>query len=81
MDDIIGARRKAATFARAYLGKKITCRQFMDSFSDMKDDEMIDELIDLIEHEPKRGGFMGISEKEWQQYQTSINDLIDQLEK
>ena len=54
MCDIIEARRKAATIARAYLEKKITWRQFTDSFSDIQNDEMIDELIDLIEHEPKQ---------------------------
>ena len=53
----------------------------MDDTADFRDDELIDELVDLIEHEPKRGGFMGVTEKEWYEYQQSIQDAIAVLEK
>lgn len=53
----------------------------MNDTADFKNDKLIDKLIDLIEHEPKRGGFMGLNEKEWQKYQSSIQDAIAELEK
>jgi hypothetical protein len=53
----------------------------MDETADFRDDELIDDLVDLIEHEPKLGGFMGISEKEWYEYQQSIQDTVAMLEK
>ncbi len=59
---------------------KITWQPFMDSFVSSKNDKTVDELIDLIEHEPKRGGFMGLSEKERTAYRTSIRRIIEQLE-
>jgi hypothetical protein len=40
---------------------------------------LIDELVDMIEHEPKRGGFMGVSEAEWKRYEDRINTLIKVL--
>lgn len=74
-------RRQAACIARSYLDKKLTWQQFMDDTADFRDDELIDELVDLIEHEPKRGGFMGVTEKEWYEYQLAIQDSIAMLKK
>lgn len=75
------ARRLAATLARSYLDRRITWRQFMDQAAIIENDKIIDELIDLIEHEPKHGGFMGANEEEWFQYQHAIQNLIKKLEK
>lgn len=62
---ITDKRKQAAAIARAYQQKTITWQKFMDETAYFKDDDLIDELVDLIEHEPKRGGFMGVNEKEW----------------
>ena len=43
-------------------------------------DELIDELVDLIEHELQRGGFLGVSEKNWKQYEERIQQLIIELQ-
>jgi hypothetical protein len=79
-NNIIEARHKVATIARSYIEKKISWQQFMDSVDELSDDALIAELVDLIEHEPKRGGFMGVNESQWQNYQQSIQDIISQLE-
>ena len=78
---ITDKRRQSAVIAHAYIEKKITWQQFMDETANFRDDELIDELVDLIEHEPKRGGFMGVNEKEWYEYRQSIRDAIAVLEK
>jgi len=81
MNNDINDRKRAAALGRAYQEKKIAWQQFMDETADFRDDDLIEELIDLIEHEPKRGGLMGASEKEWFEYQRAIWDTIATLEK
>jgi hypothetical protein len=44
------------------------------------EDELIREVVDLIEHEPKRGGFLGVNEKHWAQYQSQLYSAIAALE-
>jgi len=42
-------------------------------------DELIGQLIDLLEHEPKRGGFLGVSVEDHQKYMRKVQDLIHVL--
>jgi hypothetical protein len=42
-------------------------------------DELIVELVDLIEHEPKVGGFLGTSAKEHAEYMARAHEIITQL--
>jgi len=72
-------RQRAAEGARAYLSGKLSWEQFMDLFAESKD-ELISDLVDLIEHEPKRGGFLGVNEKQWAQYQSQLSAAIAALE-
>jgi len=72
-------RQRAADAARAYLLKEIAWQAFIDEFDESKD-PLIMELVDLVEHEPKRGGILGASEEEWEQYQASIKYMITELE-
>lgn len=72
-------RHHAAAFARAYLEKKISWDTFMEEFSDSSD-ETIQELVDLIEHEPKIGGFFGANAVEWGHYQSALAEVIVLLE-
>lgn len=51
----------------------------MEEFAGSRDKE-IQELVDLIEHEPKVGGFLGIDAVEWGQYQSAVAELIIALE-
>ncbi len=43
-------------------------------------DSDIKELLDLIEHEPQRGGLLGCSPSEHDRHSSSIHDLILRLE-
>lgn len=79
-DSPISQRRlRAAAAARAYLEKKISWDTFMEEFSDSTD-ESIQELVDLIEHEPKIGGFLGANAVEWSRYQSTLAEVITLLE-
>ena len=72
-------RLRAAIAARAYLEKRISWDKFMEEFAGSKD-EKVQELVDLIEHEPKVGGFLGVNAIEWGQYQSAIAEVIVALE-
>lgn len=39
-------------------------------------DELVAELVDLIGHEPKVGGFLGISAKEHARYMAKVHKII-----
>lgn len=71
-------RHRAADAARDYLAQKISLDEFMREFEEIEDTP-IAILVDLIEHEPKRGGFLGLSEKEWELYQSQLNQTIEAL--
>jgi hypothetical protein len=44
-------------------------------------DEDISKLVDLITHEPKSGGFLGVKQSVHDRYMTKIWCLIEKLEK
>jgi hypothetical protein len=50
----------------------------MDEFGEAKDDRIWD-LVDLIEHEPARGGLRGIGEKAWSEYEEQLDRAIRAL--
>ncbi len=75
------ARHRVAKMAKSYLQGHTSLRNFMDETADFEGDSLIDELVDLIEHEPKHGGFMGLNEKEWLEYRRSVENTIQALEK
>ena len=45
----------------------ITWHDFMDEFGEHTD-PLISELVDLVEHEPKQGGFLGANARDWATY-------------
>lgn len=68
-------RRRAAERAREVLEGSVNAEAFREEFADVED-RAVAELIDLMEHEPVRGGIMGCGEAAWRNYQRSIRDLI-----
>ena len=78
-DEIASIRRRAANAARSLDGTQGTARAFMNEFYGCRD-RLVEELVDLIEHEPKRGGFMGAGEVEWSDYRRHIAEAIAALE-
>ena len=73
-------RIKIAALARKFYAKEITFSDFLAETPEQDQDDLIDELVDLIEHEPKRGGIFGINDKEHKQYINKIFQLIERLE-
>jgi hypothetical protein len=77
--DIQTLRREAAAAGCAVMANTLSYDEFMQRFADY-DDELISDLVDLIEHETKRGGFLGVGEKHWAQYQSQIASAVAALE-
>jgi hypothetical protein len=72
-------RKLVASLAKKLYAGEITFDEFLLGTPEDDSDEEISELIDLIEHEPKRGGFMGVSPKKHDNYIEKINKLIKDL--
>ena len=52
---------------------------FMLAAPEDTEDEEVAELIDLIEHEPKRGGFLGASPEEHDRHMARIRELASSI--
>lgn len=73
-------RRLAATAGRKYMAEELSWDSFIQEFS-ASEDELISDLVDIIEHEPKKGGFMCVSEAKWGEYRSRISNAIEALER
>lgn len=70
-------RAQVAVQAQAVIDGRLKYWDFVDALPPETDqDELIAELIDLIEHEPKVGGFLGASGKEHAKYMARAHELI-----
>jgi hypothetical protein len=61
--------------AERYLAGQLSFADFMDAAPEGFEDEEVAELVDLIEHEPKRGGFLGVSLDEHDRHMARIREL------
>jgi hypothetical protein len=77
--DITSERRRAASMARDVIAGRLDWDAFMNEWGE-SEDELISEVCDLLEHEPKRGGFLGANEKSWQEYETIRQIALARLE-
>ena len=77
--DTRSLRREAAAAGRAVLANTLTYDEFMGLFAE-SDDEMVSDLVYLLEHEPRRGGFPGVNEPDWAQYQSQLTEALIALE-
>jgi hypothetical protein len=70
---------KVAVEPCSYLRGELSWERFIDDFGEPKDD-LVGDLVDLIEHEPKKGWFLGLNDKDWATYQAKVNETIHALE-
>lgn len=71
--------KQAAKDARAFVAGEITWDKFIVVYGETHN-EAIATLVDIIEHEPKRGGFLGLNEDNWLAYEESRENAIRALE-
>ncbi len=71
-------RLSASDTALAYLNGQLSWDAAISAFSDA-DDPLIIELFELIEHEPQRGGILGVSSEAFATYHQQVLGLIQRL--
>ena len=72
-------RMKVAALARELYDGKIAYNEFIKQASETEDED-IEELLDLIEHEPKKGSLFGVDAKTHANYIATVFALINKLE-
>lgn len=72
-------RKEVAYRARQFYENSITFDGFMALVPDT-DDAEIEELVDLIVHEPAKDGVLGVDNKSHEAYMDRIKELIKVLE-
>lgn len=73
-------RRDVARLAKKYRAGELSFEEFFAAMPDgYEEDENIADLVDLIEHESKKGGLSGVSEKEHARHVAQIEELIQRL--
>ena len=77
----IDYRRKVASFAKKVREGSIIFFDFLEGIGGeyKTGDDEVDELIDLFEHEPAKGGILGVSEEEYAGYMNEVDRLINEL--
>ena len=80
LDGSTQARRSAAQAARELLTKQIALDEFLAVISESDGDPDIEELEDLILHQPQIGGIFGVSEDRHAEYMQRIDVLLRALE-
>ena len=74
-------RKLVAKLAKDLYDGKITFDEFLLKVPGENTDEDISDLIYLITHEPKKGGFMGVKPEEHDTYFKEISNLVEKLSK
>ena len=69
-------RRQVADWAQRYLDGGLSFEGFFELLSEAQQDAEVAELVDLIEHEPQRGGFLGVSAAQHERHMQRIRELI-----
>lgn len=73
-------RQTIVTLADDFLAGKINHQQFRDTLPDYPwEDRQVDELVDMITHEPKVGGFLGVSKAQGEKNRAEIIERLEEL--
>jgi hypothetical protein len=73
-------RRNVGWHAQQYLAGQLSGRDFLRIAPVHSTDAEVNEVIDLIEHEPRKGRFFGVSRHEYDKYMERIRELACSLE-
>jgi len=73
------SRSEVAARAMEYRAGRLSYREFLDAEFDDTDDDVA-ELLDLLENEPGRGGWHGVSHEIHESYMSGVDDVIARLE-
>jgi hypothetical protein len=72
-------RREIAHWVQLFLAGELSFERLFELIPDDTEDEEVAELLDLIVHQPKEGGFMGAGPAEYRRHLERIRDLVGLL--
>ena len=72
-------RSKVAALVEDFYRGKIDYKELSLAIPENNSDKDIQELLDLIEHEPKVGGLLGVSQEEHRQVKSKIDSIVEKL--
>ena len=74
-------RRRVAEWAEQYLAGDLSFQRFLELVPEESGDSLVTELVDLVEHEPKRGGIFGATPEQHDGHMRKVRELIAALRK
>ena len=72
-------RRAVANAIEALLAAELSYETYAERVPEDPEDELVAEVLDLVEHLPKKGGVFGVSEHEHAAYVARIRVLVEHL--
>ena len=70
-----------ARLARRFYAGEIPIEEFLRETPEQNKDELIEELVELITHEPQKGGLFGVTEQAHAHYRQQVFAIIEKLER
>ena len=64
---------------RRLITDEIDYAEYLSLVPEDSDDDDVAELLSLVEHIPKRGGFLGMSQSEFDDYMSQIDRVVARL--
>jgi len=71
-------RQRVAALTLALYERRVTVDAFVEELGDVADPQVA-ELIDLLQHDPERGGMHGVRDDEYEAYRERLMELLARL--
>jgi hypothetical protein len=71
-------RQRVAALTLALYERRVTVDAFIEELGDVADPQ-VNELVDLLRHEPERGGMHGVGDDEYEAYRERLMKLVGLL--
>lgn len=71
-------RQRVAALTLALYERRVTVDAFIEELGDVADPQVA-ELIDLLKHDPERGGMHGVQDDEYEAYRERLMELVARL--
>ena len=72
-------RRDVADAVEALLSNAISYEQYLERVPEETDDDAIAEVLELVEHTPRRGGMLGVNEASHTAHMQRIIDAVKRI--
>ena len=71
-------RQRVAALTLALYEQRVTVDAFIEELRDVADPQVA-KLIDLLRHDPERGGMHGVRDDEYEAYRERLTELVARL--